>query len=68
MTNKIKKISSYFLVLLVLLTTVLAILEIWGIHLLNYEDIFWRLIKSLVMILCASAVTLFIFAVLLKEK
>ena len=68
MDKKIKTISAYILVLLVLFTTTIAVLEIWGIHLFDIEAIFWRLMQSLLVIFCSSAVLLFIFAVILKEK
>ena len=35
MNNTIKKVSSYILISLVLLTTTIAVLEIWGIHLFD---------------------------------
>jgi|TARA_B000000475_G_C15780248_1_gene359099 hypothetical protein len=68
MNSTLRKFSSYFLVSLVLISTVVAVLEIWGIHILEIEEVFWRLIKSLILILCSASVVLFIFAVLLKEK
>ncbi len=68
MDSKVKKFSSYFLVAIVLVTTVIAVLEIWGIHLLDIEAIFWKLIQSLIVVFCSSAVILFVFAVVLKEK
>ena len=68
MDKKIKTISIYILVLLVLFTTTIAVLEIWGIHLFDIKAIFWRLMQSLLVIFCSSAVLLFIFAVILKEK
>lgn len=68
MDKKIKTISAYILVILVLFTTTIAVLEIWGIHLFDIKAIFWRLMQSLLVIFCSSAVLLFIFAVILKEK
>jgi len=68
MDKKIKTISAYILVLLVLFTTTIAVLEIWGIHLFDIKAIFWRLMQSLLVIFCSSTVLLFIFAVILKEK
>ena len=68
MDKKIKNISAYILVLLVLFTTTIAVIEIWGIHLFDIKAIFWRLMQSLLVIFCSSAVLLFIFAVILKEK
>ena len=68
MDKKIKTISAYIVVILVLFTTTIAVLEIWGIHLFDIKAIFWRLMQSLLVIFCSSAVLLFIFAVILKEK
>ena len=69
MNNTIKKVSAYILISLVLLTTTVAVLEIWGIHhIFDIKAIFWRLMQSLLVIFCSSAVLLFIFAVILKEK
>ena len=68
MNNTIKKVSAYILISLVLLTPTIAVLEIWGINLFDIKAIFWRLMHSLLVIFCSSAVLLFIFAVILKEK
>ena len=68
MNTALKKFSSYFLVALVLISTVIAVLEIWGIHILDIEKVFWKLMESLVVIFFSSCVVLFIFAVILKEK
>lgn len=68
MNSTLKKISSYFLVSIVLTCTVIAVLEVWGIHLLDIEKVFWKFIESLIIVFCAASVVLFIFAVLIKEK
>jgi hypothetical protein len=68
MNTALKKFSSYFLVSLVLISTVIAVLEIWGIHILDIEKVFWKLMESLIVIFFSSCVVLFIFAVILKEK
>ena len=62
----IKKFSSYFLILLILICTVLAILGIWDIIDIDYVS--QKIIITLVVIFCAAAVVLFILNVLLKEK
>ncbi|MBM78829.1 MAG: hypothetical protein CL846_10135 [Crocinitomicaceae bacterium] len=67
MNSKIKKISSYFLIAIVLVTTLIAILEIWGLG-LGIDKVFKKLIESLIVVFCSSAVVLFVFAVVLKEK
>ena len=68
MNSALKKFSSYFLVAIVLLSTVIAVLEVWGIHLLDIEKVFWKFIETLIIVFCASSVVLFIFAVLIKDK
>ena len=68
MNSTLKKISSYFLVAIVLICTVIAVLEIWGIHVLDIEQVFWRFTETLFIVFCAASVVLFIFAVLIKEK
>ncbi len=68
MNSKIKKFSAYFLVAIVLASTAIAVLEIWGVHLFDIEAVFWKLIQSLIVVFCSSAVVLFVFAVVLKEK
>tara|TARA_B100000900_G_C20570412_1_gene713006 strand:+ start:1235 stop:1441 length:207 start_codon:yes stop_codon:yes gene_type:complete len=67
MNSKIKKISSYFLIAIVLVTTLIAVLEIWGLD-LGIDKVFKKLIESLIVVFCSSAVVLFVFAVVLKEK
>jgi len=66
MNTNIKKFSSYFLIILILIFTVLAILGIWDI--IDIDRVSQRIITTLVVIFCSSAVVLFIFSVLLKEK
>ncbi|MDP4188565.1 MAG: hypothetical protein Q8905_10985 [Bacteroidota bacterium] len=61
----IKKIISYFLVVVILLFTVIALLGVWGI--IPLENIMGKLMSSLLIILAASAVILFIFSVLIKS-
>lgn len=61
----IKKIISYFLVLLVLLFTVIAILGVWEV--VNLEDVMMKILSSLLIIFAAAAVILFVFTVLIKD-
>ncbi len=65
MKYSVKKLTGYFLVVLVLIFTILGILGIWGIVDLNH--VLWKLFLSLVAIFVASAVALFIFTVIIKE-
>jgi len=66
MNTSIKKIASYFLVIMVLVFTILALLGIWDI--IDYENIIQKLLTTLIVIFCSAAVILFVFSVLLKEK
>jgi len=61
----VKKIVSYLLIFLVLVFTVIAILGIWEVIDLDY--VLRKIMSSLIVIFAASAVVLFIFAVLIKE-
>lgn len=60
----VKKIVSYLLIFLVLVFTVIAILGIWEVIDLDY--VLRKIMSSLIVIFAASAVVLFIFAVLIK--
>ena len=66
MSTQLKKIISYFLIVLVLLFTIIALLGIWNI--IELEDIIKKMFVSLMVIFAAAAVILFIFAVLLKDN
>ena len=61
----VKKIVSYLLIFLVLVFTVIAILGIWEVIDLDY--VLRKIMSSLIVIFAASAVVLFIFAVLIKD-
>ncbi|UCG28138.1 MAG: hypothetical protein JSV24_01910 [Bacteroidales bacterium] len=61
----IKKIVSYLLIFLVLVFTVIAVLGIWEVIDLDY--ILRKIMSSLIVIFAASAVVLFIFAILIRE-
>lgn len=66
MATSVKKIISYILIILVLLFTVIALLGIWDV--IELEDIIRKMFVSLMVIFAASAVILFIFAVLIKDN
>lgn len=68
MNTALKKFSSYFLVSLVLVSTVIALLEVWAPHLLKLDGALQNLMSSLLIIFLSSCVVLFIFSVILKEK
>ena len=61
----VKKIVSYLLIFLVLVFTIIAILGIWEVIDLDY--VLRKIMSSLIVIFAASAVVLFIFAVLIKD-
>jgi heme A synthase len=65
MSNSVKKIISYFLIVLVLIFTILALLGIWDI--ISLEDIIKKMFVSLMVVFAAAAVILFIFSVLIRE-
>jgi polyferredoxin len=66
MDKSVKKIVSYILIALVLLFTVVAVLGIW--EFINLNNVIQKIMSSLLIIFAASAVVLFIFAVLIKEN
>ena len=61
----VKIIVSYFLILLVLVFTVIGILGIWDV--IDLDQVLQKILSSLIVIFAASAVVLFIFAVLIRE-
>ncbi|MCK4345264.1 MAG: hypothetical protein KAX05_08240 [Bacteroidales bacterium] len=61
----VKTIVSYFLILLVLVFTVIGILGIWDV--IDLDQVLQKILSSLIVIFAASAVVLFIFAVLIRE-
>jgi len=65
MSQSVKKVISYFLIVLVLLFTIVALLGIWDI--ISLEDIIKKMFVSLMVVFAAAAVILFIFSVLIKE-
>ena len=65
MSNSIKKVISYFLLILVLVFTIIALLGIWDI--ISLEDIIRKMFVSLMVVFAAAAVILFIFSVLIKD-
>jgi hypothetical protein len=63
--RSVKKIIAYFLTGLVLIFSIVAILGIWDIveleHLLN------RMFQSMMVILVAAAVIVFVFAIMFRD-
>lgn len=65
MSNSVKKVISYFLIVLVLLFTIIALLGIWDI--ISLQDIIKKMFVSLMVVFAAAAVILFIFSVLIRD-
>ena len=59
MNTSVKKIISYFMIILVLVFTIIALLGIWEI--ISLEDIIKKMFVSLMVVFAAAAVILFIF-------
>lgn len=66
MNNVVKKVVSYVLIALVLFFTVIGLLGVWEI--IDLYNIVPKLLGSLLIIFVSSAVILFIFTVLIKDK
>jgi uncharacterized membrane protein len=65
MNKVIKQVIVWFLVLLILLFTIIAILGIWDV--ISLEKVLRKLLETLVVIFASGAVILFIFSVVGKE-
>ncbi len=65
MINSVRKVISYFMIVLVLVFTIIALLGIWDI--ISLEDIIRKMFVSLMVVFAAAAVILFIFSVLIKD-
>ena len=66
MTSYIRKAASIILILLVLFFTTISILAIWDF--IHVDRIFGKTLGTLLVIFIASAIMLFIFAVLYKNE
>ena len=64
--NTVKKFISYFLVILVVFFTVVALLNIWEI--IDLDFVMRKIFMSLLVIFGSVAVVLFIFSVLLNDN
>ncbi len=61
-SSRVRKVIAYFLAVLVLAFSVIAILAIWDV--INYQYMVRRMFQSLMVIMAASAVIVLIFAIL----
>jgi hypothetical protein len=66
MNASVKKIISYFMIILVLIFTIIALLGIWEI--ISLDDIIKKMFVSLMVVFAAAAVILFIFSVLIRDE
>lgn len=66
MNTSVKKVISYFMIVLVLIFTIIALLGIWDI--ISLEEIIRKMFVSLMVIFAAAAVILFIFSVLIRDE
>lgn len=60
-----KKIASYVLIAVVLIVTIISLLAVWDI--ISVEHIMRKVLTSMFILFVASVVTLFIFAVIIKD-
>jgi len=65
-TKGAKKLISYFLVVLIIFFTGLALLDIWEI--IDLENVMRKIFLSLLVILGAVAVVTFIFSVIVQDN
>jgi len=61
-----KRIVAYILTGLVLVFAMVTLLGIWGF--IDLEDLFIKMFKSIIVILGAAALIVFIFAILLRDS
>ena len=66
MNASVKKIISYFMIILVLIFTIIALLGIWDI--ISLDEIIRKMFVSLMVVFAAAAVILFIFSVLIRDE
>ncbi|MGM0497142.1 MAG: hypothetical protein ACQESJ_04445 [Bacteroidota bacterium] len=64
--EKIKSITAYVLIALILVFTIISLLGVWDI--ISLDQIVMKIISSLLIIFVASAVALFIFTMFLKKQ
>jgi membrane protein YdbS with pleckstrin-like domain len=65
MDNAVKKVASYILIVVVLISTFIAILSVWG--LVDLEDVIWKIMQTLFVVFIAAILVLFIYNILLRE-
>ncbi len=65
MDNAVKKVASYILITVVIISTFIAILSVWG--LIDLEDVIWKIMQTLFVVFIAAILVLFIYNILLRE-
>ena len=65
MDNAVKRVASYILVVVVIISTFIAILSVWG--LIDLEDVIWKIMQTLFVVFIAAILVLFIYNILLRE-
>lgn len=63
--KSLKHVTSYILIGIVIISTLVALLGIWDV--IDLEDVLRKIFTSLFVIFVASVIVLFIFSVLIKE-
>ena len=61
----VKKIASYVLIAVVLVVTLISLLAVWDI--IDVEHVMRKVLTSMFILFIAAVVTLFIFAVIIKD-
>ncbi|MCF8370936.1 MAG: hypothetical protein K9H64_04890 [Bacteroidales bacterium] len=65
MDNAVKKVASYILIVVVMISTFIAIFSVWG--LIDLEDVIWKIMQTLFVVFIAAILVLFIYNILLRE-
>jgi len=63
--NPVKKVTSYILIGLVIISTIIALLGIW--EFIEIRDLLFKSLKSVFVIFVAAVIILFIVAVVMRE-
>jgi len=65
MENSVKKIATYILIFVVLISTLIGIFSVWD--LINLEDVMWKIMQTLFIVFISALVILFVYSVLLRD-
>jgi Mg2+/citrate symporter len=64
--NKLKHLTAYILIALIVISTIVGLLAIWDI--IKIQEVFKKAITSVFLVFVSSVVILFIFSVLINNK